>query len=105
MITTEVKPKEEPVQAAIKSVQPVQEEPRRQEVVKAEEPVQREPEQVVAVPETKQITYRICGQVFNTYILVEKDDQLYLVDQHAAHERLRYEELLTELSPRCCSFP
>lgn len=96
VITTEVKPKEEPVQAAIKSVQPVQEEPRRQEVVKAEEPVQREPEQVVAVPETKQITYRICGQVFNTYILVEKDDQLYLVDQHAAHERLRYEELLKQ---------
>lgn len=44
--------------------------------------------------------YRICGQVFNTYIIVEQDNRMLLVDQHAAHERLRYEELLLRFANR-----
>ena len=36
---------------------------------------------------------RIIGQVFLTYILLQQDDDLVLVDQHAAHERIMYEEL------------
>lgn len=34
---------------------------------------------------------QIFGQIDNTYILVEGDDGLYIVDQHNAHERVRYE--------------
>lgn len=34
------------------------------------------------------------GQVLGTFLIVEKNDALYLVDQHAAHERLLYEELM-----------
>ena len=37
---------------------------------------------------------KIIGQVFSTYILVEKDDYLYVIDQHAAHERILYDNLL-----------
>ena len=44
--------------------------------------------------------YRICGQVFQTYIIVEKDGKMLMVDQHAAHERLRYEELLRQYQNR-----
>ncbi|MBR5236108.1 MAG: DNA mismatch repair endonuclease MutL [Clostridia bacterium] len=44
----------------------------------------------------KEFSYRVCGQVFDTYIIVEKDNQMLLVDQHAAHERLRYEALLKQ---------
>ncbi len=36
---------------------------------------------------------RIIGQAFSTYILLEGEDELYLLDQHAAHERIIYEEL------------
>lgn len=36
---------------------------------------------------------RIIGQVFSTYILLQQEDELILVDQHAAHERIMYEEL------------
>lgn len=36
---------------------------------------------------------RIVGQLFSTYILLEIEDELLLLDQHAAHERIRYEEL------------
>ncbi len=37
--------------------------------------------------------YKICGQIFDTYIIIEKDGQMMMVDQHAAHERLRFESL------------
>lgn len=36
---------------------------------------------------------RIIGQIFSTYIILEGTDELFLLDQHAAHERIRYEEL------------
>lgn len=48
----------------------------------------------------KTAAYRICGQVFDTYIIVEKGGQMLLVDQHAAHERLRYEALLKQFEGR-----
>ncbi|MGR6835804.1 DNA mismatch repair endonuclease MutL [Syntrophomonas erecta] len=35
--------------------------------------------------------YRIIGQVMDTYILLEKGNDLWIVDQHAAHERILYE--------------
>jgi DNA mismatch repair protein MutL len=34
------------------------------------------------------------GQLFSTYIIFEKESEIILVDQHAAHERLKYEELM-----------
>ena len=37
------------------------------------------------------MNYRLIGQYNTTYILVEKEDGLFLVDQHAAHERILYE--------------
>jgi DNA mismatch repair protein MutL len=36
---------------------------------------------------------RFIGQVFSTYILLQQENDLVLVDQHAAHERIMYEEL------------
>lgn len=38
--------------------------------------------------------YRLIGQVFETYWLVEYRDSLYIIDQHAAHERVLYEKTL-----------
>jgi len=39
------------------------------------------------------VSYKIIGRVFSTYVIVEGDRQLFFIDQHAAHERLLYEEL------------
>ena len=39
---------------------------------------------------------RLIGSVFNTYILVEYEDHLLMIDQHAAHERLNYERMMKE---------
>jgi DNA mismatch repair protein MutL len=41
--------------------------------------------------------YRIVGQVFNTYWIVECNGSVYMIDQHAAHERILYEELRAKL--------
>ncbi len=37
--------------------------------------------------------YRLIGEVFHSYLLVEQDERLLLIDQHAAHERLIFERL------------
>ena len=50
--------------------------------------------------ETEEIPYKVCGQIFNTYIIVERSGEMLLVDQHAAHERLRYEKLLRQYEER-----
>jgi len=43
--------------------------------------------------EGRQIDYNIVGQIFDTYILVGKNDELEIYDQHIIHERILYEEL------------
>lgn len=40
---------------------------------------------------------RLIGQVANTYLIAEGPDGLYLIDQHAAHERILFEKLLAQL--------
>lgn len=48
----------------------------------------------------KRANYKIIGQVFDTYWLVEFDSSLYIIDQHAAHERVLYEKTLKEMKTR-----
>lgn len=38
------------------------------------------------------IDFRVVGQIFSTYIIVEKSGEMCVIDQHAAHERLYFEE-------------
>ena len=44
--------------------------------------------------------WRIVGEIFHCYILVEQDDKLLLIDKHAAHERVLFEELKAKLATR-----
>lgn len=44
--------------------------------------------------------YRLIGQVFDTYWLVQFRDSLYIIDQHAAHERVLYERTLKGMKTR-----
>ena len=46
------------------------------------------------------IEHKIIGQVFDTYWLVEFNEQLYIIDQHAAHERVLYEKTLHGMKTR-----
>ncbi len=47
--------------------------------------------------EEARITHRIIGQVFETYWLVEYGDKLYIIDQHAAHEKVNFERMMKRL--------
>ncbi len=40
--------------------------------------------------------YQILGQVFDTYWLVQFEDKLFIIDQHAAHEKVKYERLMKQ---------
>lgn len=41
--------------------------------------------------------YKIIGVVFSTYILIQQCDDFYIIDQHAAHERVMYEKLVKRI--------
>ncbi|MBR6542112.1 MAG: hypothetical protein IKT73_02780, partial [Anaerotignum sp.] len=93
--------KKEPVKQEISKI----ELPKTEPAVKKEITVQAKPEQVeIVIPkEEKQEEkkaffhdYKIVGQVFRTYWIVEQGECLYLIDQHAAHERILYEELMNK---------
>ena len=45
------------------------------------------------IPECKKQPYKFIGIVFNTYIIIEMEKEMYIIDQHAAHERIMYEKV------------
>lgn len=46
-------------------------------------------------PQIEELAYKYVGQVFDTYIIIQIKDKMYIIDQHAAHERLLYEQIKT----------
>ena len=44
--------------------------------------------------------HRLIGQVFKTYWMIEYDNKLYVVDQHAAHEKVMFERLMKKMSEK-----
>ena len=52
-----------------------------------------EPEQVVMEAMPQDIPWRYVGELYNSYILVEQGEEAYLIDKHAAHERILFEKL------------
>lgn len=44
--------------------------------------------------------HRLIGQLFGTYWLIEYENNLYIMDQHAAHEKVKYEELIKGLNSK-----
>lgn len=50
-------------------------------------------QEVLSEVEESKISYKFVGNVFNTYIIIEINERMYIIDQHAAHERLLYERI------------
>ena len=44
--------------------------------------------------------HRIIGQLFKTYWLIEYEDKLYIMDQHAAHEKVLFERMMAKLKEK-----
>ncbi len=73
----------------------------KEEPVKKEEPIKAEEEKTHK--ETKKsylpnVDFKVVGQVFSTYIIVEMEGEMHILDQHAAHERLYFEQFLKDLN-------
>lgn len=122
-VQPEIKPEEKPAfiqeepapyHAPVKTIkkEPVKE-PEKEPVKPAEEaamPEQHQTDTPVITEKPEQLTlfekelltpeariqHHIIGQLFDTYWLVEFDDKLFIIDQHAAHEKVLYEKLMKE---------
>lgn len=54
----------------------------------------------VSVADTAQDVIKIVGQVFETYVIAQQGEKMFLIDQHAAHERKRFEILKKDYRER-----
>ncbi len=71
------------------------------------QPISQEPEPVPQEPETEQIAmdlpqvtpWRMVGELYHTYIIVEQGEDAFLIDKHAAHERINFEKLKANQEP------
>lgn len=50
------------------------------------------------IKEAKRRNYTIIGQLFDTYWLVQAEQELFIIDQHAAHEKVLYEKMMAQLA-------
>lgn len=53
-------------------------------------------EEVINDVQKSDMFYKYIGNIFDTYIIIQIDDKMYVIDQHAAHERLLYEKIKKE---------
>ena len=91
------------VKTAVESEEKVQE--KYSEGLKAEEPKTEEPpvyvQEQMELPnllsDENKKEYRIVGQLFATYWLIEMDGQLFMIDQHAAHEKILFEQTMKRI--------
>ena len=65
----------------------------------------RQPEQLSMpleqfISEEARKSHRLIGQVFKTYWIVEYDSKMYIMDQHAAHEKVMFERLMCQMSEK-----
>ena len=56
-------------------------------------PQPEEPEQTVISAMPQDIPWRYVGELYNSYIIIEQGEEAYLIDKHAAHERILFEKL------------
>ena len=66
-------------------------------VISEKIPEKEQYEQLKFLDEKAMISHRIIGQLFDTYWLVEYGKNLYMIDQHAAHEKVLYERMMKRL--------
>ena len=67
--------------------------PAPQPVVPPKAPKEPEQPEQTELPMPKEIPWRMVGELYNSYILVEQGDEAFLIDKHAAHERILFDKL------------
>lgn len=101
----EVKGEEKPVSVELPEIRKEKpEEKPNVPVQREEEPVKQAEEKQVIEPEPEQTVlpmpepepYTVLGELFNTYIVAEQSGEAFLIDKHAAHERILFEKLRSQ---------
>lgn len=69
---------------------------KKQETVFLEKPVQMDFFEEKMLSGENREEYKILGQIFDTYWLLAFRDKLFIIDQHAAHEKVKYERLIRQ---------
>lgn len=101
--------KSQPLKELSKELSPEERKPQRQPEPFETRRIQAEPEPAAVYEqqtlpdhavfkEEAPASFRLIGQVFGTYWLVEWNDEMLVIDQHAAHEKVLYEKIRKELS-------
>ncbi len=73
---------------------------RKEQAKPSEQPKQLDLFEEKLLTKESTMEHKIIGQLFDTYWLVEFHEQLYIIDQHAAHERVLYEKTLRGMKTR-----
>ena len=76
-----------------KTIEPKPESPFSQDII-IENPEQLDLFENKILTEEKRREFKVLGQVFKTYWLIEFEDKLYVMDQHAAHEKVKFEAFI-----------
>ena len=56
-------------------------------------PTEKPQTEQIQLPMPKELPWRVVGELYKSYIIVEQGDEAYLIDKHAAHERILFEKL------------
>ncbi len=91
------KPVEQPTSMVTPKVSVVQEEPTYKAAPKSEQLTLFDDRLLTKEAKSK---HKIIGQVFDTYWLIEYNDSLFIIDQHAAHEKVLYERTVNAIETR-----
>ena len=92
----------EPIKAepVARASMPIAPQVKKEESIATQAQPIRIPEPIAVPPQTEQkeeriesLQYRIVGEVFNSYVIVERGSEMLLIDKHAAHERIIFEQL------------
>ena len=88
--------------APVESRKPEQKQPQQEQKAtgQAEQPQQLDLFEEKLLEPKNRIRHKLIGQLFDTYWLVEFNEHLYIIDQHAAHEKVLYEKTMRTLKTR-----
>ncbi|NLL78280.1 MAG: DNA mismatch repair endonuclease MutL [Clostridiales bacterium] len=91
----QAKPK---ILGTVSAPQPVRNVIKKEEQILVERPTQLTMFEEHMLTKAARSDVRILGQLFQTYWLIEYEEKLFIMDQHAAHEKIKYERLISQLS-------
>ena len=89
-----------PYETVSKSVEPSMPASKPEEEIPAKKPEQMDLFEENFLKRDVKAEYKLVGQVFDTYWIVEFHDNMYIIDQHAAHERVLYERTMRGMKTR-----